>query len=147
MQTRPRKIACSPLYPFFPWTSAINPVMQRASLWWKEQAFDANSKPVMQIAIMWCKYDRDRPSVINWCICCIIIFWAECDHTFYSLSHQPPLQICPRALILLLLPHRFISTPPPFKSDWCQGTKHCTHDTCQARIIQPTLTSPTSTSL
>ena len=127
MQKRPREIYCSHIQPFFPWTSAINPMMQRAS--------------------MWCKCDRDRPFLINWCICCIIILWDELDNTFWSLSHQPPLPICPWARILLLLPRRFISAPPPFNFDWCQGTSHCTHVTCQARIIQQTLTSPTSTSL
>ena len=127
MQTRPRKIACSPIHPFFPWKSAINTMMQRA--------------------ILWFKCDLDRPFVINWYICCIIILWAERDHSFCSLPHEPPLPICPQARILLLLPRIFISVPPPFKFYWCQGTAHCTHDTCQARIIQPTPTSPTSTSL
>ena len=68
--------------------------------------------------------------------------------SYLLLSAPPtPLPICPRERILLLLPHRFISAPPPFKFDWCQGTAHCTHKTCQARLIQPTPTSPTSTSL
>ena len=128
MQTLPREIACSPIHPFFPWTSAINTMMQRE--------------------ILWSKWDRDRPFVINLCICCIIILWAERDHTFCSLPHQPPLPICPRSrIVLLLLPRRFISVPPPFKFDWCQGTEHCTHETWQARIIQTTPTSPTLISL
>ena len=141
MQTQPRERACSPLHPFFPWTSAINPVIQIESLWCKEQACDAKSKPVMQI------FDHDRPFIINWCICCIIILRAERDHTFCSLPHQPPQPICPRARILLLLPRRFISAPPPLKFYWCQGTAYCTHETCQARRTQQTLTSLTSTSL
>ena len=49
MQTRPRETASSPLHPFFPWTSAINPVFKIESLWCKEQACDAKSKPVMQM--------------------------------------------------------------------------------------------------
>ena len=127
MQTQIRETACSPLHPFFPWTRAINPVMQRASLW--------------------CKCDRDRPFIINSCICCNIILQAERDPSFWYLPHQTLLLICPRAQILLWMPHRFISASPPFKFDWFQGTAHCTHKTCQARIIQPTPTSPTSTSL
>ena len=107
----------------------------------RNQFYDANIKPVMQRASLWCKYDRDCPFVINWCICCIIILRDDLDHNFWSLPHQPSLLICPWALILLLLPHRFISASPPFKFDWCQGTAHCTHETCQARIIQPTPTS------
>ena len=113
----------------------------------RDQSYDAKIKPVMQRASMWCKWDHDRPFVINWCICCIIILQGELDHTFCSLPHQTPLPICPWAQILLLLPRRFIYAPPPFKFDWCQGTAHCTHDTCQARIIQPTPTSPTFTYL
>ena len=127
MQTRPRETACFPLHPFFLWTRAIKPVMQRASLW--------------------CKCDRDRPFVFNWFICCIIILRADRDHSFCSLPHQPPLPICPRAGILLLLPRRFISSPPPSKFNWCQGTAHCTQETFQTMIIQPTPTSLTSTSL
>ena len=127
MQTWPRETACSPIHPFFPWKSAINPVMQRASLW--------------------CKCNRNRTFVINWRIFFIIILRSERDHTFYSLPHQPPLPIFPRAQILLLLTRIFISAPPPFKLYCCQGTAHCTHETCQARIIQPTPTFPTSTSL
>ena len=112
-----------------------------------DQFYDAKIKPVMQRASLWCKCDCDRPFVINWCICCIIIFQDDSDHNFCYLSPQPPLPICPRAQILLLLTRRFISAPPPFKFNWCQGTAHCTHETCQARIIQPTPTYLTSTSL
>ena len=113
----------------------------------RDKSYDAKIKPVIQRASMWCKRDRNRPFVINWCICCIIILRADLDHNSWSLSHQPPLPIYPWERILLLLPRIFISVPPPFKFDWCQGTAHCTHETCQARIIQPTPTSPTSTSI